>query len=165
VLVRRLARPMLAGIFLAGGAQSLRQAPAMAPVAEPVAPPIARRLPVDLPEDPTQLVRINGAAQVLGGLALATGRFPRVAALVLAATLGPTTLAGHRFWEETDAGAKANQQQHFLKNVGLFGGLLLAAVDTGGAPSLGWRARRAGADLTRSASETYTSTREALGVQ
>jgi len=30
-----------------------------------------------------------------------------------------------------------------LKNVGLLGGLLLAAVDTSAAPSLGWRARRA----------------------
>lgn len=165
MLARRLARPMLAGIFVAGGAESLRQAPAMAPVAEPVAPPIARRLPVHLPEDPTQLVRINGAAQVLGGLALATGRLPRLASLVLAGTLVPTTLAGHRFWEETDSAAKANQQQHFLKNVGLLGGLILAALDTGGAPSLGWRARRAGADLSRSASETLAATREALGVE
>jgi hypothetical protein len=31
---------------------------------------------------------------------------------------------------------------HFLKNLGLLGGLLLAAADTEGRPSIGWRAER-----------------------
>jgi hypothetical protein len=54
----------------------------------------------------------------------------------------PTTLAGHRFWEKE--GADRQQQLiHFLKNLGLVGALLLAAVDTEGKPSVGWRARRA----------------------
>jgi putative oxidoreductase len=51
-------------------------------------------------------------------------------------------VAGHRFWEETDPAAKANQTIHFLKNVSLMGGLLLAAVDTAGKPSVAWRVRR-----------------------
>ncbi|HUJ66530.1 MAG TPA: hypothetical protein VLX59_13380, partial [Acidimicrobiales bacterium] len=45
-------------------------------------------------------------------------------------------------WEETDEATKAQQRIHFIKNLGLLGGLILAAVDTEGAPSLGWRARR-----------------------
>ena len=42
---------------------------------------------------------------------------------------------------------RAQQQMHFFKNLALLGGLILAAVDTEGEPSLGWRARRRGRQL------------------
>jgi putative oxidoreductase len=64
----------------------------------------------------------------------------------------PTTLAGHRFWEEDDPARRHQQQIHFFKNLGLLGGLVLAAADTGGAPSLGWRARRAARRVRRKVS-------------
>jgi len=152
-LVRRLARPMLAGIFISGGVEQLRDPHPETEAAEPVAPPLARALPVDLPEDPEQLVRIDGAIKLVGGLMLATGRFPRIGAIALASSLIPTTLAGHRFWEEDDRHTRANQQQHFLKNVAMLGGLILAAVDTEGRPSLGWRARRAAHTASERASD------------
>ena len=69
------------------------------------------------------------------------GRFRRLAALALIGSIVPTTLGGHRFWEETDQAARAQQRMHFLKNLGLLGGLILAALDTEGEPSLGWRAK------------------------
>ena len=53
---------------------------------------------------------------------LATGKFPRLSSLALAASLVPTTLAGHRFWEESDPQVKAQQQIHFFKNVSMLGG-------------------------------------------
>jgi len=93
---------------------------------------------IDL-EDETY-VRINGAVQVGAGLLLAVGKAPRLASTALAASLVPTTLAGHRFWEYEGDERKA-QQIHFMKNVGLLGGLILAAVDTEGRPGLAWRAR------------------------
>jgi putative oxidoreductase len=142
MLVRRLARPMLAAVFVAGGADTLKAPRGRAELAEPVAVPLARRLPAPLPEDPVALVRLNAAVQVAAGLALATGRLPRVAAAVLAASLVPTTLAGHRFWE-ADPAARKQQQLHFTKNVAILGGLLIAAADTGGRPSVAWRARHA----------------------
>jgi hypothetical protein len=86
------------------------------------------------------LIRLNGAAQVLGGLALATGKGRRLGAGLLAASLVPTTVAGHPFWQETDKQAKQVQRVQFMKNLGLLGGLLLAAVDTEGQPGLIWRA-------------------------
>ena len=91
-------------------------------------PPLQKALPqVPIPTDPATLVRINGAAQLLAGLALATGRAPRLSATVLAATLVPTTAAGHRFWEESDKRrAPAQQRLHFFKNVSMLGGLLIA---------------------------------------
>ena len=72
---------------------------------------------------------------------LATGKAPRLSSFVLAVSLVPTTLGGHRFWEESDPQKKANQKIHFFKNVSLVGGLLLASVDTAGKPSLAWRAK------------------------
>ncbi|WP_231126446.1 DoxX family protein [Motilibacter aurantiacus] len=140
MIARRLARPMIAGIFISGGIDQLRNPTSKVEKAEDVAPPIARYLPY-LPEDPVQLVRINGAIQVTAGTLLALGKFPRLSALALLASLAPTTAAGHRFWEEETPGAKAQQKVHFFKNLSMMGGLLLAAVDTAGDPSLAWRAR------------------------
>jgi uncharacterized membrane protein YphA (DoxX/SURF4 family) len=97
---------------------------------------------LSLPAETKDVVRLNGAVQVAAGALLATGRVPRLAALALVASLVPTTLAGHRFWEESDPAAQAGQRIHFFKNLSLIGGLLLAAVDTEGSPSLGYRARR-----------------------
>jgi putative oxidoreductase len=146
-IIRRIARPLLAASFVSGGIDTLRNPGPRVQKAETVAPPIAERLP--LPNDTDQLVKINAAVQVVAGLLLAVGRVPRLAACALAGSLVPTTLAGHRFWEEEDDARRAQQQIHFLKNVGLLGGLVLAAVDTGGAPSLGWRTKRAAQRVRR----------------
>lgn len=97
-LLRIVGRPMLASMFVAGGLSSVRSPHAVAPVAEPVVRPVADRVSV-LPDRTEQLVRLNGAVQVAGGVLLGLGRCPRLSALALAATLVPTTLAAHRFWE------------------------------------------------------------------
>lgn len=78
--------------------------------------------------NPEQAVRLNGAAMVAGGAGLCLGVFPRVSALVLAAAMVPTTAAGHPFWKETEPGPRQAQRIQFLKNLGLTGGLLAAAL-------------------------------------
>lgn len=148
MIVRRIARPMLASIFVFGGINALRYAGAHKPAAEPVAKKIAA--PLGLPEDTELLVRVNGAAMVGGGALLATGKFPRAASTLLAASLVPTT-ATHQFWNETDPEAKQMQQVQFFKNVSLLGGLLLAAADTAGKPGLTYRAKLATENVERSA--------------
>src|SRR6478752_4000347 len=70
-------------------------------------------------------VQFNGAVQVGAGITLALGILPRLSALLLAGSLVPTTLAGHRFWEEEEDAARAQQTIQFLKNLGMLGGLLL----------------------------------------
>jgi putative oxidoreductase len=155
-VTRLLARPMLASMFVVGGINALKNADALAtrakPVADKIVPRVQRLAPqVPIPTNTTTLVRLNAGAQVLAGAALATGRAPRLASAALAATLVPTTLAGHRFWEETDPAVKANQKVHFFKNVSMFGGLLIAGVDTDGKPGVAWRARRAATDVKREA--------------
>jgi len=69
------------------------------------------------------------AVQVVAGALLTTGRVPRTAALALAASLLPTTLAGHPFWEEEDPGQRAAQRIHFGKNTAIMGGLLAVVSD------------------------------------
>jgi uncharacterized membrane protein YphA (DoxX/SURF4 family) len=103
--------------------------------------------------DQRQLVLLNGVVHVVGGAMLATGKLPRLAALALAATLVPTTIGGHRFWEESDPTARQNQQIHFFKNVSMMGGLLLASLDTEGRPSLAWRAKRGARHARETVSE------------
>ena len=149
---RVFARPMLASMFVVGGVDSVRNASKKADAASPVTArlvPLLQRVVPQLPSDPVTLVRINGAVQVLAGLALASGRAPRLSATILAATLVPTTAAGHRFWEEQDPAKRAQQRTHFLKNVSMFGGLVIAAGDTEGQPGVVWRTRRAAKDARR----------------
>ena len=157
-LVRRLARPCLATMFVTGGLDALRSPAGKVPAADQVAPPIAAKLPY-LPEDPEQLVRINGAVQVGAGLMLALGRFPRLSSALLAGSLVPTTLAGHRFWEEQDETKRAQQKIHFYKNLSMLGGLMLAAVDTEGRPGLAWRAQHAAQHASASTRRTRRAAR------
>ncbi|MCW2572011.1 MAG: hypothetical protein JWO88_2069 [Frankiales bacterium] len=122
---RNLARPLLASMFIAGGLDALRN-PGNRPA-------LVAKAGL---QDPEKLVRINATTQLFGGLALATGRLPRLSALVLAGTLVPTTYVGHPFWSEDDKVAKKTQQTHFFKNLSMLGGLILAAADTGGRESI-----------------------------
>jgi uncharacterized membrane protein YphA (DoxX/SURF4 family) len=137
----RLARPMLASMFVAGGIDSYTNPEPKVKAADAVVAPLSARFP-SFTFDTESVVRFNGAVQAGAGLLLAIGKFRRPAALVLAASIIPTTYAGHRFWEEADDTTRAQQRNHFLKNLGLLGGLILAATDTEGAPSISWRAKR-----------------------
>ncbi len=161
-ITRKIARPLLASMFVTGGVDAVRRPETKEPKAERVASQVAR--PLGLPEDTVLLVKVNGAVQVVAGLLLATGRVPRLAATALAVSLVPTTLAGHPFWEEDDEAARTGQKVHFLKNLSMLGGLVLAATDTEGRPSLAWRARRAAARAQRAAARTHRSATEAISL-
>jgi putative oxidoreductase len=149
---------MLAGIFIVQGYDTFRHPEKVAPRAEPVVRPLAERFPSAVPAKTEDAIRLNGAVQMAAGACLAAGWFPRLAALTLAGTLVPTTAAGHRFWEAEDAD-RAQQRIHFLKNLSMFGGLLIAAGDTSGQPSLAWRARHG----ARVASRETRRTAQAAG--
>ena len=55
--------------------------------------PLADRFTA-VPAKTEDAVRLNGAVQMVAGTLLALGRFPRLSALALAATLVPTTRPG-----------------------------------------------------------------------
>ncbi|MDN2701890.1 DoxX family protein [Janthinobacterium sp. SUN100] len=64
------------------------------------------------------------ALEVGGGLLLITGWQARWAALALALFLIPTTVIFHAFWS-ADAAHFQDQLTNFLKNLSIFGGMLL----------------------------------------
>ncbi|HEX8627095.1 MAG TPA: DoxX family protein [Catenuloplanes sp.] len=139
--VRSAARALLGAIFVASGARALANPEPLISRAKPVTDrltPLLEKTDPRLPTDTRTLVRINGAVGVVGGLLLATGRFRRPAAAMLAASLVPTTVAGHPFWAHDQPERQAHEVQ-FMKNLGLLGGLLLAAADTEGRPGLRYR--------------------------
>lgn len=155
-LTRLVARPLLASTFVVGAVHALRNAEAAAAQAKPVTDKVvglARRSApgAPVPTDPVTLVRLNAAVQLVGAAALATGRAPRLSAMLLAASLVPSTFARHRFWEETEPAARAEQRTRFVANASVLGGVLLAGVDTEGRPGVAWRARRAAKDVRREA--------------
>ena len=118
-----------------------------------------------IPEDAKTLVRVNGATQVVGGLALASGKGRRMGALLLAGSLVPSTIAKHPFWSRSDPEQRAEDQHQFLKNVSLLGGVLLASRDTEGKPGIAWRAQKGGQAIAKStgkASDKLAKKAEAL---
>jgi uncharacterized membrane protein YphA (DoxX/SURF4 family) len=149
---------MLGSVFAIQGLDTLLHPEQVAPVAEPVVTPLAENVPA-VPDSVEQNVRINGAVQVAGGTLLAIGRLPRLASLAIAASLIPTTLAGHRFWETDDPQDRKQQRIQFLKNLSILGGLLVAAADTHGKPSLAWRGRHAVSDVRRDTTVAARSAR------
>ena len=172
-LLRAAYRTMLASYFITSGVKALRDPDSLVPVAEPLAdrmvPLIKEYAPQQVagfvPEDARTLVRVNGATQVVGGLALASGKGRRLGALLLAGSLVPSTIAKHPFWSRSDAAERAADQNQFLKNVSLLGGVLLASRDTEGRPSLAWRAQAGGKAIAKStgkASDKLAKRAEAL---
>ncbi len=165
-VTRLLSRPLLASIFLVGGFNAFRNASAMAPMAKPVTDKVVPRInsvaPVTVPQDPVFWVRVNAATQLVAGGALAIGRAPRLSSTVLAASLVPTTIAGHAFWNSTDPAERKQQTVKFFTNVSVLGGLLTAATDTEGKPGLAWRTRRVAKDARREARHlAHSAKREA----
>lgn len=167
-LTRVFLRPLLGAFFIANGVESLRNAEAIAREAKPVTDrfvPLVEKAAPDgtpVPTEAVTWVRINGAVQIAAAAALATGKLPRLSSGVLAASLVPSTAARYRFWEASDPAERREQLTHFLKNVSLTGGLLIAASDTEGRPGLAWRARRAARDARREARHlTHAAKREA----
>jgi uncharacterized membrane protein YphA (DoxX/SURF4 family) len=148
---------MLASIFVVQGLETFRHPERFTELAEPVVRPVAAQVP-PVPDDTEQAVRLNGAIQVAAGTTLGLGVLPRISALVLAGTLVPTTLAGHRYWTIPDPEERERQRVHFLKNLTMMGGLLIAAADTGGSPSLSWRRKKA----ARSASHHLADVQQSL---
>jgi uncharacterized membrane protein YphA (DoxX/SURF4 family) len=146
MLIRRIARPMLSAVFISRGVDALRSPKPAADAARPTLEGLSK-LPdpvgTNVPSNAETVARVNAAVQIGGGLLLATGKLPRLASAALAFTVIPGSLGGHSFWSESDPQRKTDERRAFLTDISLIGGLIIAAADTEGKPSLGWRGRRA----------------------
>ncbi len=158
--LRGLARTLLAGIFVFSGVSAWKRSSKLAGPAAKVVEPVQDAIPGSPSAE--QLVKVNAGVQVVAGGLFALGVAPRVMAIILGGSLVPTTLAGHRFWEMEDDADKAQQQIQFLKNAGLIGGLIFAALDTGGRPSVFWSGRKAAEGAAAAVASTTHSVLDSL---
>jgi uncharacterized membrane protein YphA (DoxX/SURF4 family) len=146
MLIRRIARPMLSAVFISRGVDALRSPKPAADAARPTLEGL-KKLPdpvgTNVPSNAETVARVNAAVQIGGGLLLATGKLPRLASAALALTVVPGSLGAHAFWSESDPQRKTDERRAFVTDISLIGGLIIAAADTEGKPSLGWRGRRA----------------------
>jgi putative oxidoreductase len=157
--VRFAARSLLGWTFVRGGYAALRHPEESAAAVRPLVDRLSSRFPA-VPKDPALVVRATGAVQIVAGAALATGRAPRLCAVLLAGSLVPGggLLPYHPDAESPEA--KARHSAEFQKNLAVLGGLVLAAVDTGGRPSLSWRARRVANDVRDTGESVAKSARK-----
>jgi uncharacterized membrane protein YphA (DoxX/SURF4 family) len=158
-LVRRLARPLLAASFVAGGLDAFRHPAQRAEAARPLVAQVAE--PLGLPADPETYVRANGAAMATAGVLFGLGRLPRLSALVMAVTLAPSAYTQHAFWQEKDPVRRREQRRAFVQDVSLVGAALVSSVDTAGRPGLAWRGRNAVQQAERSAKRATRGARRA----
>ena len=118
-ILKAAGRAALAGIFIQSGMDALRHPAGRAQLVERAG----------LPE-PELLTRINGGVMAGAGGLMALGLAPRSSALALLASLLPTTIVGHAFWDAEGA-ERQSQLTHFAKNIAMMGGLLLVVADGG----------------------------------
>lgn len=122
------ARVLLSLIFIVSGVMKLTQWSATARFMA------AHGLPM------VQLLLLGAVVvELLGGLSVMLGVWPRHGAIALFAYLIPVTLVFHAFWRLTGIDAQ-RQGLNFLKNLSIMGGLLVVAAT---APSVARTARSA----------------------
>lgn len=135
---------MLASTFVADGVDAVLRPQHHVERFKNVTPLLEKAgVPPVLTSDAAMITRISGVVSVLSGLMLATGRRPRTAALTLAVLNVPLTLVNNPVWAASGAEQRKRYASGLLRGVSLGGGLLLAAADRDGKPSLSWRAAQA----------------------
>ena len=152
-MIRKLARPMLASVFVADGVDTLMNQKDHVDGAREVTKRLRTVVPSQyvsfLPSNPQTSVQIVAGTKVAAGALYALGKAPRVAATALALVQVPTALARHSFWETQDPKERKARKTGFLTDVALLGGLFLATADTAGRPGLAWRAEHAGKQVNK----------------
>jgi putative oxidoreductase len=119
MLTRAAARALLAAIFVYSGYGMFNNSERYAKLA-------SAALPM-LPEEP-MLAKAQGATMLVAGTTLGLGILPKLSARILALTMLANTYIGHPFWKAEKPEDRRPQLVHFLKNVGLIGGLLYVSA-------------------------------------
>lgn len=144
MLLRRIARPMLASVFIYDGFDALRSPVPHVRTARNTVTRYARTAGLKRPLTDRELkliVRVHGGLTVAAGLGLAFGRAPRSAALLLAGLSLPLAVAQEPF--TSDVTPRAVRAEKFVRSLSAVGAALLAGVDHEGRPGMGWRVAHA----------------------
>jgi len=108
------ARVLVAAIFMMTGLNIIGSAVAAHEMAAQGIP--AGLVPV--------LINAGRALQLIGGMGLILGIYPRISALALLLFLIPATIIGHAFWETIGTPLYPAQLINFSKNLCMAGGLI-----------------------------------------
>jgi putative oxidoreductase len=117
-VIALIGRILFALIFLGSGSTGhIGQRKGMAQYASSQGVPAAEPLVVG-----------SGVLILVGGLMIALGIWGDLGALLLLVFVVPTAYFMHAFWKVEDPMQRANQQAHFMKNLALAGGSIMAFV-------------------------------------
>lgn len=140
-LVRRIARPLLAAPFIVEGLRTI-QTPErdidVYPQAFQALDSAVEKSSAPSFVTARTVLQASGAVAVAAGVMYATNRAPRAAAVALLATTTVGWAGRKKVWE-LKGEERMQEIQAILTDAGLLGGLLLAAVDHDGRPSMGYR--------------------------
>ncbi|GAA1171135.1 MULTISPECIES: DoxX family protein [Nesterenkonia] len=141
-LIRKVARPLLGAGFIADGIDRLRNTEEAAEKLEPTLEELSSLIPQAeiVTADPRRTAQVLGGVEVVAGVALAIGRFPRLAAFTLVGVHKVNSYVELRSAGLESVEDLTSQRDTLLKNLAILGGLGLAVADLDGKPSLGWRA-------------------------
>lgn len=139
-LLRFSGRALFSSYFIADGYQMVakpdKKVDQVRGSIEFCVPHLQSVLPVEiadrLPTDVRTWTRILGAAQIVGGLAYATGIARRPCAALLAVTSVPQVVNA----------ATSDDRSELFAKIALLGGALVAVQDTAGRPGIAWKAEQ-----------------------
>lgn len=159
-LIRLIARPMLATSFVASGVARLKNSSTTGEQLRPTLERIESLVPSinGLASQEATVAKVVGGTQVGAGALLAIGKFPRLSSALLALTAILTSIAEFKNADASTKEGRANRLSALLKNISLIGGVLVAAVDRNGKPSLAWRAEH----LAKDSKKNFTKTGDNL---
>ncbi len=126
MVLRQLARPILASWFVYSGVQATLSPQARAAQVAPELDPVLADMGLSSVST-EDVVKAHGVATAAAGVSLALSRTPRTSALLLAALHGGTLGLDRPFWKESDPEKRREGLESLMKNVALLGGVLIAA--------------------------------------
>ena len=159
MLLRRIARPLLASWFVTEGVDAARRPAAHVAFARPAVDTVLAQVGSERRLSDGQLRTIvvgHGALTAVAGMALALGRTPRTAALVLAALTLPLAAASlpTRHGGKVPPEVRRERRARLVRHLAFTGAALLAGADYEGRPGVSWRvadARERAAEHARAA--------------
>ncbi|WP_187138358.1 DoxX family protein [Cellulomonas timonensis] len=174
MLLRKVARPMFATWFISEGLDAVRHPSAHTAIAAGALASAIGRVPrgafggaLEMLREPshrqvTTVVQAHGVATAVAGLALATGKAPRTAALVLAGLTAPLVAANlpDKKRAPVSSEERRERRRRLIRSLAFTGGALLAGIDHEGRPGIAWRVGQAREHKVAAAAEAAGTAKE-----
>lgn len=164
-MIRTIARPMLASVFVWNGVETLREPQKHLASTEALLSSLRKALPAEyrdaLPKNPQLVTQGLAGAKVISAVLFGLGKMPRLSATVLSLTQLVSLL------ENTPLGRGDNKSQEeartgLLTDTALLGALAIIAQDTEGKPGLRWRADQASKKVAKASKKAGERVQAAL---